>query len=138
MTGIWGGPDLANFNAADSTAQPTLPGFDGFILAQFAPLPWALISTQSFNAQDAQMRSVLQEAAIMSSRVPSFESGTISTQISIPVTVKRKVLTCVFIESDESRVHASETEWGPAGERWIVRKGKSSQRAFRTGGLCVR
>lgn len=63
MTSIWGGPDLANFAAADMVAQPSLPGFDSFILSQFAPLPWTLISTNRFNSGDAQMRSVLQEAA---------------------------------------------------------------------------
>lgn len=63
MTSIWGGPDLANFAAADVVAQPSLPGFDSFILSQFAPLPWTLISTNRFNSGDAQMRSVLQEAA---------------------------------------------------------------------------
>lgn len=63
MTSIWGGPDLTNFAAADGVAQPSLPGFDTFILSQFAPLPWTLISTNRFNSGDAQMRSVLQEAA---------------------------------------------------------------------------
>ncbi|EME89101.1 uncharacterized protein MYCFIDRAFT_62901 [Pseudocercospora fijiensis CIRAD86] len=60
LTSIWGGPDVA----VDATPQPTLPGFDNFILAQFAPLPWTLISSLTARtAQDAQMRSVLQEAA---------------------------------------------------------------------------
>lgn len=63
MTNIWGGPDMANLGAVDAAPQPTLPGFDSFILSQFAPLPWALIGTERFNASDAQMRSVLQEAA---------------------------------------------------------------------------
>jgi exportin-T len=63
MTSIWGGPDIADFGAADAVAHPTLPGFDRFILSHFAPLPWTLIATRKFNAQDAQMRSVLQEAA---------------------------------------------------------------------------
>ncbi|CAK4031475.1 tRNA exportin [Lecanosticta acicola] len=63
LTTIWGGPDLANFAAADAVAQPSLPGFDSFILSQFAPLPWTLISANRFSSNDAQMRSVLQEAA---------------------------------------------------------------------------
>lgn len=63
MTSIWGGPDMANLSDMDAAPQPTLPGFDTFILSQFAPLPWTLVATESFNAGDAQMRSVLQEAA---------------------------------------------------------------------------
>ncbi|KAF2719145.1 Xpo1-domain-containing protein [Polychaeton citri CBS 116435] len=61
MTAIWGGPDVA----LDSTADPSpaLPGFDSFILSQFAPIPWTLISSPGFAASDAQTRSVLQEAA---------------------------------------------------------------------------
>lgn len=65
MTSIWGGPDLSNFSASDAVAQPTLPGFDSFILTQFAPLPWALVSTQGFSPHDAQMRTVLQEAGVL-------------------------------------------------------------------------
>ncbi|KAK3058003.1 pre-tRNA nuclear export protein [Extremus antarcticus] len=61
MTIIWGGPDIA---LGSSTAPaPALPGFDGFILTQFAPLPWTLVSSQGFNPADAQMRSVIQETA---------------------------------------------------------------------------
>ena len=63
MSAIWGGPDVAlNSN---STPNPALPGFDGFILSQFAPLPWTLLSTPGFNAGDAQMRSVMQEAGAL-------------------------------------------------------------------------
>ncbi len=61
VTSIWGGPDI---DIGSPTApQPTIPGFDGFILSSFAPLPWDLIRAGGFNPQDAQMRSVLQEAA---------------------------------------------------------------------------
>ncbi|EME49586.1 hypothetical protein DOTSEDRAFT_40772 [Dothistroma septosporum NZE10] len=59
MTITWGGPDMT----LDGVAQPTLPGFDSFILSRFAPLPWSLISASNFNAADAQMRTLLQEAA---------------------------------------------------------------------------
>lgn len=61
MTSIWGGPDITI--GADTQPQPSLPGFDGFILSHFAPLPWTLVSTDKVSAGDAQMRSVLQEAA---------------------------------------------------------------------------
>ncbi|PIB01757.1 Exportin-T [Cercospora beticola] len=63
ITSIWGGPDIAV--GSDAVAQPALPGFDTFILSQFAPLPWTLVSSQGFNAQDAQVRSVLLEAAAL-------------------------------------------------------------------------
>ncbi|TKA32367.1 hypothetical protein B0A50_01473 [Salinomyces thailandicus] len=60
MAAIWGGPDIA-IGSADTPA-PAMPGFDSFMLTQFAPLPWTLLSAPGFNANDAQMRSVLQEA----------------------------------------------------------------------------
>jgi len=63
MTAIWGGPDVAPTSTAP--ASPALPGFDGFVLSTFAPMPWALISAPDFNAGDAQIRSVLQEAAAL-------------------------------------------------------------------------
>ncbi|KAI7215814.1 Xpo1-domain-containing protein [Hortaea werneckii] len=60
MASIWGGPDIA-VGSTDAPA-PAMPGFDSFMLTQFAPLPWALLSAPGFNPGDAQMRSVLQEA----------------------------------------------------------------------------
>ena len=63
MSAIWGGPDIPlNPNGAPS---PTLPGFDGFILSQFAPVPWNLLAQPGLNAGDAQLRIVLQEAAAL-------------------------------------------------------------------------
>lgn len=63
MTSLWGGPDIAP--TSTDPANPVLPGFDGFALSSFAPLPWQLISAPGFNARDAQIRSVLQEAAAL-------------------------------------------------------------------------
>jgi len=63
MTSIWGGPDVS-IGSTDIPA-PTLPGFDSFVLAQFAPLPWTLLSAPGFNPSDAQIRSALQEAAAL-------------------------------------------------------------------------
>ncbi|KAI7177775.1 Xpo1-domain-containing protein, partial [Hortaea werneckii] len=60
MASIWGGPDIAV--GSTDTPAPAMPGFDSFMLTQFAPLPWALLSAPGFNPGDAQMRSVLQEA----------------------------------------------------------------------------
>ncbi|QIW97564.1 hypothetical protein AMS68_003082 [Peltaster fructicola] len=59
ITSVWGGPDITT----DQASAPQLAGFDGFLLSSLAPLPWRLISSSGFNAADAQMRSVLQEAA---------------------------------------------------------------------------
>ena len=63
MSAIWGGPDISL--DSNSTPAPALPGFDGFILSQFAPLPWTLLSAPGFNAGDAQMRTVVQEAGAL-------------------------------------------------------------------------
>jgi exportin-T len=70
LTSIWAGPDIPtegitpspSSSATESSPSP-VPGFADFILARFAPLPWTLVSTPGFNPNDAQMRSVLQEAA---------------------------------------------------------------------------
>ncbi|KAK0252499.1 hypothetical protein B0A54_05757 [Friedmanniomyces endolithicus] len=62
MTAIWGGPDIAG---PEAVPAPSLPGFDAFVLAQLAPLPWTLLAAPGFNAQDAQMRAVLQEAGAL-------------------------------------------------------------------------
>ncbi|KAK5172053.1 pre-tRNA nuclear export protein [Saxophila tyrrhenica] len=61
MTIIWGGPDVPLHSP--TPPAPALPGFDSFILSHFAPLPWTLLSAPGFYAGDAQMRSVIQEAA---------------------------------------------------------------------------
>ncbi|KAK3723050.1 pre-tRNA nuclear export protein [Vermiconidia calcicola] len=63
ISALWGGPDIA-INS-DAAPAPALPGFDGFIISQFASLPWTLLSAPGFNARDAQMRSVVQEAAAL-------------------------------------------------------------------------
>ena len=66
MTTLWGGPDIVINGELDARPpQPTLAGFDAFILSRFAPLPWTLVSAPRFSAGDAQMRSVLQEAATL-------------------------------------------------------------------------
>ena len=63
MTAVWGGPDIPPTSSA--APAPALPHFDAFILSRFAPLPWNLLATPGFNAADAQMRSVVQEAAAL-------------------------------------------------------------------------
>ncbi|KAK5111134.1 hypothetical protein LTR62_005333 [Meristemomyces frigidus] len=59
LVSLWGGPDIE----PTGTPYPILPGFDSFITTSFASLPWTLLSGGGFNPHDAQMRSVLQEAA---------------------------------------------------------------------------
>lgn len=63
MSAIWGGPDMTPYSG--DLPSPTLPGFDGFMLSQFAPMPWKLIATPGLNAQDAQIRNVVQEAGAL-------------------------------------------------------------------------
>lgn len=66
MVATWGGPDTpANPNStiAALDSQPTLPGFDRFMIERFSPLCWAMPSTSNFNSKDAQARQALGEAA---------------------------------------------------------------------------
>lgn len=63
ISGIWGGPDIPS--NSDAAPTPMLAGFDGFMLSTFAPLPWSLLSAPGFQPGDAQMRSVVQEAAAL-------------------------------------------------------------------------
>ena len=67
MCSVWGGPDVvsmtgqARINATNP--QPTLPGFDQYMMDRFSPLCWALPTNPSFNSKDAQARQALSEAA---------------------------------------------------------------------------
>ena len=68
MVTTWGGPDIPATttslpNGSRSEPQPTLPGFDRFMIERFSPLCWALPSDTNFNPKDAQGRLVLGEAA---------------------------------------------------------------------------
>lgn len=68
MTLVWGGPDLPSqtsltSDGATPASQPSLPGFDRFMIERFSPLCWALPSNSEFNPKDAQGKQVLSEAA---------------------------------------------------------------------------
>lgn len=66
MVMTWGGPGLPpqeNGATAVARPQPTLPGFDRFIMERFSPLCWAMPSNPNFNSKDAQARQALGEAA---------------------------------------------------------------------------
>ncbi len=72
MVSVWGGPDVVNRThrepngvLPDSRPQPTLPGFDDFIMKRFSPLVWAITSSPSFNPKDAQAKQVLGEMAAL-------------------------------------------------------------------------
>lgn len=58
MVMTWGGPDIQTGNP-----QPTLPGFDRFMMERFSPLCWALPSQPNFDPKDAQGRQAMGEAA---------------------------------------------------------------------------
>lgn len=69
MVLTWGGPDLYSSQSQQHGAlppaesQPTLPGFDRFMIERFSPLCWAIPSNPNFNSKDAQARQALGEAA---------------------------------------------------------------------------
>lgn len=71
MVGVWGGPDVVPISqqqtdrAASTTAQPSLHGFDRFMITHFSPLCWAILSNPDFNSKDAQGKQALGEAAIL-------------------------------------------------------------------------
>lgn len=64
----WGGPDIISSTPGDTTTltpQPSLPGFDQFMMTRFSPLCWAIPMSANFNPKDAQIRQVLAEAAAL-------------------------------------------------------------------------
>ncbi|MCJ1261975.1 pre-tRNA nuclear export protein [Lobaria immixta] len=69
MVETWGGPDVQSpstshgNNITNITPQPTLPGFDRFMMTRFSPLCWALPTNLDFPSKDAQAKIVLGEAA---------------------------------------------------------------------------
>ncbi len=70
MVMTWGGPDVVsqplsqgNGVVAEARPQPSLPGFDRFMMTRFSPLSWAIPSNSNFNSKDAQGKQVLGEAA---------------------------------------------------------------------------
>jgi len=66
MVTTWGGPGLStpqNGNSLVASPQPTLPGFDRFMIERFSPLCWAMPSNPNFNPKDAQAKQALGEAA---------------------------------------------------------------------------
>ena len=72
MCTIWGGPGVVappkgqHVNGSVNMAsQAALPGFDQFMITRFSPLCWALPTSSTFNAKDAQARQTLSEAAAM-------------------------------------------------------------------------
>ena len=64
MVQTWGGPDVASEpNTSITTLQPTLPGFDNFMMTRLSPLCWAIPASPSFDTKDAQGKQLLGEAA---------------------------------------------------------------------------
>ncbi|KAL8943606.1 MAG: hypothetical protein Q9216_000971 [Gyalolechia sp. 2 TL-2023] len=58
MVMTWGGQDIQT-----GSPQPTLPGFDRFMMERFSPLCWALPSQPNFDPKDAYGRQAMGEAA---------------------------------------------------------------------------
>jgi exportin-T len=74
MCSAWGGPDVVgsvNQRPAINAPQPSLPGFDRFMMSRFSPLCWAIPMNQGFNPKDAQARQVLAEAASLQKTIYS-------------------------------------------------------------------
>jgi exportin-T len=68
MCSVWGGPDIVGKTVrlpAAPMAQPSLPGFDRFMMSRFSPLCWAVPMNRAFSPKDAQARQVLAEAATL-------------------------------------------------------------------------
>lgn len=70
MVTVWGGPDVVLPSrrtdlATPDVPQPSLPGFDSFMITHFSPLCWAIPSNPDFNSKDAQGKQALGEAAIL-------------------------------------------------------------------------
>lgn len=69
MVYTWGGPDVQSPPSQTNTVllivppQPTLPGFDRFMMERFSPLCWAIPTQPTFDPRDAQGKQVLAEAA---------------------------------------------------------------------------
>lgn len=67
MCSVWGGPDVVSITGQATSngdvPQPSLPGFDQFMMTRFSPLCWALPTNPSFNSKDPQARQALSEAA---------------------------------------------------------------------------
>lgn len=71
LTSTWGGPDIVQEVASKDgnaippagTPQPTLAGFDRFMMTRFSPLCWTVPMNPNFNPKDAQGKQVLGEAA---------------------------------------------------------------------------
>ncbi|KAM0279910.1 hypothetical protein ACHAQH_004351 [Verticillium albo-atrum] len=70
MVGVWGGPDIAtisaNPTAPTGSPNPTIPGFDRFMIERFHPLCWEILRDPQFKpVPDAQSKQVLTEIAAL-------------------------------------------------------------------------
>ncbi|KAG6002871.1 pre-tRNA nuclear export protein [Claviceps maximensis] len=68
ISAIWGGPDVAticeNPTAPTGSPNPSLSGFDRFMIERFHSVCWEVMQNSGFRpAQDAQMKQVLTEIA---------------------------------------------------------------------------
>ncbi len=78
MVFTWGGPDLQvqslaieDGNPHYGSPQPSLPGFDRFMMTTFSPTCWAIPSNRNFDPKDAQGKQVLGEAAALQKAIYS-------------------------------------------------------------------
>lgn len=65
MSSVWGGPDIKNPSSNSSPSQPTLPGFDHFMLSRFSALTWQIMSAPTFNPKEVNANRSLAEIALL-------------------------------------------------------------------------
>lgn len=65
MCTVWGGPDIADPANNATAPNPTLPGFDRFMMARFSSLTWSLMTSPGFDVNDSQAPRVLGEVATL-------------------------------------------------------------------------
>lgn len=65
MSSVWGGPDIKNPSSNSSPPQPTLPGFDHFMLSRFSALTWQIMSAPTFNPKEANANRSVAEIALL-------------------------------------------------------------------------
>ncbi|KAF6807097.1 exportin-t protein [Colletotrichum musicola] len=68
MAVVWGGPDVAKISEnpapPSGSPNPTIPGFDRFMIDRFHPLCWEVFQDPNFRPRhDAQSKQVLNEIA---------------------------------------------------------------------------
>ena len=69
MVEAWGGPDIFTPSPSNSVGttppNPSLPGFDEYMISRFSPLTWSVMTNPSFHPKDPTTAKVVQEIAAL-------------------------------------------------------------------------